>query len=45
MGTFTRETQEKMECLVIDNIRSALSGKGLLSMISEQREQGLDKQA
>lgn len=45
MGTYTRETQEKMECLVIDNIRSALTGQGLLNMISEQKEQGLDKQA
>lgn len=45
MGTWTSETQEKMECLVIDNIRSALMGKGLLTMISEQKELGLDKPA
>lgn len=43
MGTWTSETQEKMECWVIDNIRSAVTGKGLLSMINEQKELGLDK--
>jgi glyoxylate reductase len=45
MGTWTSETQEKMECWVIDNIRSALIGKGLLSVINEQKDLGLDKQA
>jgi glyoxylate reductase len=44
MGTWTRETQEKMECWTIDNIRSALTGKGLLSMINEQKDLGLDRQ-
>ncbi|KAF7508722.1 hypothetical protein GJ744_008969 [Endocarpon pusillum] len=43
MGTWTSETQAKMECWVIDNIRSALTGKGLLSMINEQKDLGLDK--
>ena len=43
MGTWTSETQHKMEALVIDNIRSALAGKGLISMIPEQKELGLDK--
>jgi hypothetical protein len=32
-----------MEALVIDNIRSALTGKGLISMIPEQKELGLDR--
>jgi glyoxylate reductase len=45
MGTWTSETQEKMECWVIENIRSALIGKGLLSIINEQKDLGLDKQA
>jgi glyoxylate reductase len=45
MGTWTKETQEKMECWVIENIRSAVTGKGLLSMINEQKDMGLDKQA
>ncbi len=44
MGTWTRETQEKMECWVIDNIRSALTDKGLMSMIHEQKDLGFDKQ-
>ena len=43
MGTWTSETQEKMECLVIDNIRSALTGKGLLSIINEQSDLEIDK--
>ena len=43
MGTWTRETQEMMEEFVIDNIRSAVEGKGLISMIPEQKNAGLDK--
>lgn len=43
MGTWTSETQHKMEAFVISNIESALTGKGLISMIPEQKEQGLDK--
>ena len=43
MGTWTRETQEKMEEWVINNIRSALEGHGLISMIPEQKDAGLDK--
>jgi glyoxylate reductase len=43
MGTWTQETQEKMEIWVIDNIRSAVQGKGLMSMIPEQKDAGLDK--
>ena len=42
MGTWTGETQHKMEAFVMDNIRSALAGKGLISMIPEHKEQGLD---
>ena len=41
MGTWTSETQTKMEYWVIDNIRSAVTGKGLLSLINEQRNLGL----
>lgn len=37
MGTWTSETQEKMECLTIENIRSAVLGNGLLTMINEQK--------
>lgn len=44
MGTWTSETQEKMECWAIDNIRSAVTGKGLMSLINEQQALGLDKQ-
>ena len=43
MGTWTQETQEKMEIWVIDNIRSAIQGKGLISMIPEQKDAGLDQ--
>jgi len=43
MGTWTGETQHKMEAFVIDNIRNAITGKGLISMIPEQKEQGFDK--
>lgn len=45
MGTWTSETQKKMECWVIDNIRSALTGKGLLSVINEQKDLAFDKRA
>ena len=34
---------EKMEIWVIDNIRSAVQGKGMMSMIPEQKDAGLDK--
>ena len=44
MGTWSRETQKKMECRAIDNIRSALSGQGLLNMINEQTQLGLDRE-
>lgn len=37
MGTWTKETQEKMEVKMIDNIKSALDGKGLLTLIQEQQ--------
>ena len=43
MGTWTQETQEMMEIWVIDNIRSAIQGKGLISMIPEQKDAGLDQ--
>jgi glyoxylate reductase len=45
MGTWTSETQEKMESWVIDNIRSAVTGKGLLSMINEQKDLSLNQQS
>ena len=38
MGTWTKETQYKMEVKMINNIKSALSGKGLLSRIAEQKD-------
>ena len=37
MGTWTFETQKSMEVLVIDNIKSALEGKGLITLIGEQQ--------
>ncbi|ORY31252.1 D-isomer specific 2-hydroxyacid dehydrogenase [Naematelia encephala] len=37
MGTETRDTQKKMEILVLDNLISAVSGKGLLTQIPEQK--------
>jgi glyoxylate reductase len=37
MGTWTKETLEKMETVVIDNIKSAVAGKGLLTIIGEQK--------
>ncbi|KAL7422960.1 hypothetical protein Q5752_002258 [Cryptotrichosporon argae] len=37
MGTETQDTQRKMELLVLDNIISALSGKGLLNQVAEQK--------
>ena len=42
MGTWTYETQEKMEEWVIGNIRSALEGTGLTSLIPEQVKAGLE---
>lgn len=45
MGTWTSETQEKMEEWAINNIRSALSGKGLISMIPEEKTAGLEEKA
>ncbi|WWD15627.1 hypothetical protein CI109_100049 [Kwoniella shandongensis] len=38
MGTETRDTQKKMEILVLDNLVSALSGKGLLNQVPEQKK-------
>ncbi|WVO12898.1 hypothetical protein L204_100506 [Cryptococcus depauperatus] len=37
MGTETRDSQKKMELLVLDNLVSALSGKGLLTQVPEQK--------
>ncbi|ODN99627.1 2-hydroxyacid dehydrogenase [Cryptococcus wingfieldii CBS 7118] len=37
MGTETRDTQKKMEILVLDNLVSALEGKGLLNQVAEQK--------
>lgn len=37
MGTATAETQEKMELLVIDNVKSALEKGTLLTPVPEQQ--------
>ena len=37
MGTETRETQHKMEVLVFDNIKNALTKHKLLNQVHEQR--------
>ena len=42
MGTWTKETQQKMEEQMIDNIKSALSGKGLINLIHEQKNVKFD---
>ena len=36
IGTVTRDTQKRMEVLVIDNVASAVTGKGLLTQVPEQ---------
>ena len=41
MGTWSYETQEKMEEWVIENIRSVLEERGLKSIIPEQKAAGL----
>ncbi|CAK9780004.1 putative 2-hydroxyacid dehydrogenase [Cutaneotrichosporon oleaginosum] len=38
MGTETKDTQRKMELLVLDNIASFIQGKGLLTQVPEQRQ-------
>ena len=38
IGTATWETQKEMEILVLDNLKSAVSGKGLLTPIPEQQQ-------
>ena len=38
MGTYTYETQEKMELFVVDNVRSALEKGNLLSPVPEQKD-------
>ena len=38
IGTATWETQKDMELLVLDNLRSAIEGKGLLTRVPEQRD-------
>jgi len=38
IGTATWETQKEMEILVLDNLKSAVSGKGLLTPIPEQQK-------
>ena len=38
MGTYTYETQEKMELFVVDNVRSALEKGTLLSPVPEQKD-------
>lgn len=36
IGTATTDTQKRMEVLVIDNVASAVTGKGLLTQVPEQ---------
>jgi lactate dehydrogenase-like 2-hydroxyacid dehydrogenase len=38
MGTETKDTQRKMELLVLDNIVSFIEGKGLLTQVAEQKK-------
>lgn len=38
MGTETRDTQRKMELLVLDNIASFVKGDGLLTQVAEQKK-------
>lgn len=38
IGTATWETQKDMELLVLDNLRSAIEGQGLLTRVPEQRD-------
>ncbi len=38
MGTWTSETQEKMEMFVVENVRSALETGKLLSPVPEQKD-------
>ena len=38
VGTATWETQKEMEVLVLDNLRSAVEGKGLLTQVPEQKK-------
>ncbi|KAI5842823.1 D-isomer specific 2-hydroxyacid dehydrogenase [Tricharina praecox] len=40
IGTATVETQRKMECLVVSNVRSALEKGTLVTQVPEQREGG-----
>ena len=37
IGTATWETQKDMELLVLDNLKSAIEGKGLITQIQEQK--------
>ena len=41
VGTSTWETQKGMELLVLDNLKSAIEGKGLLTPIPEQKSKKL----
>lgn len=38
IGTATWETQKDMELLVLENLKSAIEGKGLLTRVPEQRD-------
>ena len=38
MGTWTSETQEKMELFVVENVRNALEKGKLLSPVPEQKD-------
>ncbi|KAI5362465.1 Putative D-isomer specific 2-hydroxyacid dehydrogenase, catalytic domain-containing protein [Septoria linicola] len=38
IGTATWETQKEMEVLVLDNLKSAVEGKGLLTQVPEQKK-------
>ena len=42
MGTWTYETQEKMEHFVVDNVRSALETGKLKSPVPEQKDMPLE---
>jgi glyoxylate reductase len=38
VGTSTWETQKDMELLVLENLRSAVEGKGLVTQVAEQKK-------
>lgn len=38
VGTSTWETQKDMELLVLENLRSAVEGRGLVTQVAEQKK-------